>query len=797
MSAQASSLSILVDEKRVNELLKQKTGAKAFLRSACNLLAFIFFISLFTVMAMGEPLHIHRSFEAYLRHRFDLGAAMRLNEVNDIADFYTYWNTTMIPALYTNNTRQYTFPGAVPARMLELDGQKANNRLFGMLRIRMAKVQRNVQCGVQDSFTDAFPVCHGHYSSEAEDTNSFGPISVIGGPMFRYTADEVSMAQMGWLGWYGGGGFMESMDGNYTHSLELLQNLMTNSWIGPSTRALWFEFTIYNLNLGLYAVCRITFEISPVGGWLKTFDIDILDQRHLKPLGDKSTVAWIMLIMEAVLVVFVVRYLCEEASEFLACDNGHSRIPCLRLRVKFEYFTDAWNLIDWANLILMIVVLGYRMANWGISGDKVLAIGVGLEAATDYTNLHDVVLNVRTIRQLTAFNCVLTWFKAVKYINILPYITTFMETMALSWRMLVGFAAIFITSFMGFCLSYCTAFGESISEFRTVVRAFTYLMRTFIGNGDMRLVYDANPVIGSMLILFFIVSMIFINLNLMYAIFISYLSDARMSCEMEQAKSMEKFTDKILGFGETVGRVLQLGARFRGCFPGLWSRMKTWEKNRMALEKKRDERMAMRAKMKMPHDDLDKALGSANPNCGRRKMRAFKQSVDMEDDDDAPSEDESEPDLGPLRFKEQLEKRDEYDPDEHHHHHHHHALEDEHHDDFNHPDPMSIPPPGMIPGFGNLNAPEEPEDRDEEAKELVLEATEHVVQTIKERCKGARALVVNEMGEARQVLQGIGNVLEVLSRRARSLEAQQEQVLPPDVVARVKAKEEEDEENFM
>merc|ERR1719498_1085101 len=57
-------------------------------------------------MAMGEPLNIHRSFEAYLRHRFDSGAAMRLSEVNDIAAFYQYWNRTMIPGLYTNNTRQ-------------------------------------------------------------------------------------------------------------------------------------------------------------------------------------------------------------------------------------------------------------------------------------------------------------------------------------------------------------------------------------------------------------------------------------------------------------------------------------------------------------------------------------------------------------------------------------------------------------------------------------------------------------------------------------------------------------------
>jgi len=324
-------------------------------------------------------------------------------------------------------------------------------------------------------------------------------------------------------------------------------------------------------------------------------------------------------------------------------------------------------------------------------------------------------------------------------------------------------------------------------------------MRSFIGNADMRLVYDANPVIGSMLILMFVVSMIFVNINLFYAILISYMSDARQTQEMQQAKEWAKFTDKIGGVFYTIERVLQLQQRFRGFFPGLWSRMKTWEKERHALEKKRDELVAERERALMPHDDIDGLLGAASPGFGRRKKRQYRQEVNWDDDDEIPSDTESEPDLGPLRFKEQLEPKDHKHDWDDHDWHHGHMLEDNHHGHDNHGhhdnhDPMHAH--GMGFGFGGSHENEEPVDRDEEAKELVLEATEHVVQTIKDRCKGARNLVVGEMGEARQVLQGIGNVLEVLGRRARSLEAQQEQILPPEVVARVKAQAEEEEEEY-
>merc|ERR1719424_1597330 len=690
---------------------------------------------------MGEPLNIHRSFTAYLRHRFDTGAAMRLEEVNSIHDWYQYWNRSLVPGLYGNNTRQYTFPGAQLQTMLKIDGDRANNRLFGVARLRSVRVQPGIGCVSQPTYKTFFPTCYGPYTMADESFEAHGPVDSIGGPLYKHTEDTTSKPHWGFLGTYRAGGFMQIMHSNYTGTLAMMDVLIENKWLAESTRAVFFEFTVYNLNLGLYAVCRITFEIAPVGGWLKSFDIDILDQRHLKPLGDKGLMAWILLVMEAVIVIFVVRYLCEEMSEFLAYDHG-------KFRIKWEYFGDMWNIIDWSNLTLMIVVMAYRFINWGIAGK----IGV-VSGSADYSNLqcdncanlHDVVENVRLIRQLTAFNCVLTWFKAVKYINILPYISTFMETIALSWKYMVGWVAIFITSFMGFCLSYSTAFGESISDFRTVPRAFVFLMRAFIGNAKMEMVYDANPVIGSMLTLFFVTSMIFVNMNLFYAIIISFMSDARASQEMAQAREMAKFNDKCMGFVDTVVRVTQLGARFRSCFPGLWTRMKTWEKKEEALEKQREERLRLKALAQNPNQHAEINLGSANPGCGRRKKRNFKQTLDPDGDSEAEEEVESEPDLGPLRFAEQLEPQPEEDeePGHHAHHHHIHVDRDEYGDVL---PPPEAPPPGMMcAGY----VPEESViDRDENAKELVLEATEHVVSTIKDRCKGARQLVIGEMGEA-------------------------------------------------
>jgi len=54
---------------------------------------------------------------------------------------------------------------------------------------------------------------------------------------------------------------------------------------------------------------------------------------------------------EAALLLFVLRYVLEEASEFVGFESrgGGKR---MRLSIKWDYFLDAWNILDWFNLML-------------------------------------------------------------------------------------------------------------------------------------------------------------------------------------------------------------------------------------------------------------------------------------------------------------------------------------------------------------------------------------------------------------------------------------------------------------
>ncbi|CAL1168649.1 unnamed protein product [Cladocopium goreaui] len=180
---------------------------------------------------------------------------------------------------------------------------------------------------------------------------------------------------------------------------------------------------------------RITFELAPAGDWIQNFDIDVLLQRHLQPLGAGSTEDWLFLILEAGLVLFVLRYVLEEAAEFVGFQSKNGKIS---VTIKWDYFLDAWNVLDWFNLIMMIITVCYKVDTWSKAGGLYVISPSNWDSVTKdmYSNFHGVASNVRQIQSLISFNTILTWFKAVKYINIIPYVTTFMQTVVISQQSL-------------------------------------------------------------------------------------------------------------------------------------------------------------------------------------------------------------------------------------------------------------------------------------------------------------------------------------------------------------------------
>jgi len=743
-----------VDEKRVNDILKQRSGAKVFIRSACNITFFIFFLALYTVLALGDPLDVYRSYELYVRRRFDTGAPMPLDEVKTIEQFWEYTQTSFVNGLFGTDLAQYSYPTYEVQRFLPLDDA---TRLLSAVRLRTVRAVDNIDCEISDTFSNYFGACIGPYSTESASKEEYGPANPEGGQLFRYIEDPEGDVYRGKLAEYQPGGYIEGLTANYSRSMEKLAELWEFGWVDARTRAVWFEFTLYNFNTGLYAFCQIVFEVTPSGAWVKTFDVTPFQQRDISPLGFSTNREWFLLMCEGVLLFCVIRYVCEELSELVECHKTEKQsIP--RIRIKMDYWLDGWNIVDWANLLLIIVTMGFRCSTWLKAGDVEVYTGppAELSPVQDYPDYFAISSNVRTVREIYALNSVLLFLKAVKYISIVPYVSTFMGTVKFAWQSLVSFTCIFVFLLIGFILAFNVAFGLSNQNFRTFWRSFVFFVRSFLGNANFAVVYDEAPALGSVLILVFVVAMIFFTMNLFYSILISALSDAKLTQDAKNRKQLKKNMEQFHAFWQWVSMSLDLQNRFNSVFRGLASRLAKRKAKEQELQDQRNEEWNMKKKVRTPMQDLEANLGAASPDMGRRPAHGLAALGD--DEGDSEDGERSEPDLGPLKSQEQLNRLNRGNQYE--------SSED---------GDVAGDAAGMLMLEDEGVSPNQ--EYGQEAMELVFEATAHVVNGIVERTRGAQNLVVSDMNESREVLTGITKVLEILSQRARDLEAQQAQLL--------------------
>jgi hypothetical protein len=756
--AAPTGLEILVDEKHVNDLLQQRHGIKAVIRAALNNFCFVVFLALFTTLALGEPFGDMRAFEGYVRRRFDTAAAMPLDDVKSASSFWRYVNVSVLPAIYGNDTERYYYPGHQVETILPIEG---SNRLFGVARFRMKKVLPNTDCSISEEYSSAFPTCYGPFHPDAEDKTGFGPVSNRGTPEFEWLAEPDGMDFDGKIAFYPSGGYMWVLTSNYNVSFYRTLLYEENDWVDAGTRAVFIDFTIYNFNLGLYAACRIAFEVAPSGRWFKTFDVTVFQQRSLSALGFGTAWEWCLLVFEGILILFVIRYLLEEASEFIGFEHrGQGKFPSKRPTIKWGYFLDAWNVLDWLNLILMVVTIGYRISTWSVASR--LQVYIGNPADQDlstFTDMSGVARNVILIRNLFAFNSVLTWFKAVKYINLFPYISTFMQTVSMSQRQLSTFVVVLMIVIMGFILGFHVAFGEQQPEFRTPWRAFLFVMRSFIGNADMEVIYQTAPFLGALLIMLYVVVMVFVVMNLFYAIMISALADAKRVEDLKSEKKWQQQVERARDLWDGIYESWRLEHRFRTCVPGLYARLMKKKQKREEHEMMRD--AAYLYKQQHHHqlaDDL-KDLGPGSPMWGRRKQRKLQGLEAAKEGEDSSSG--SEADLGPLRNEDQVTRR---------------AIENKSGNRSPKGGPARL---DSADSFDSVDSDEDKKQTEPTAQaiDLVIDATRYVANTVVTRTEGARGVLFAEMGESKEVLQGIGSVLEVLSRRVGDLQAQQNNLL--------------------
>lgn len=337
-----------------------------------------------------------------------------------------------------------------------------------------------------------------------------------------------------------------------------LYSLQQDNFFDVATRGVFLEFNLWNMNMGAYTVVRVAIEVSSSGTAKSSSRVLVITQDKLEPGGLGSTGEWLPLIGLAILLLFVVWYVVEEFFE--AKDTG------------WRYFLDPWNVMDWVNILLLVVSILLRVSVFAKAVSISLGVGeLGNNAV--FTNLQGFAQESAQFRTVNAFNAVILWVKCAKYIGFFPYLQTVVRTIGSALSFLVPLLILVFFVLFGYVTAFHVAFGSDMREISTFWGAFLFLIRSFLRDVDMMPIYKISPLFGAFMILGFYVVVLLVGFNVLFAIIADEMRRQRAQEKVREADRIagkeidnEDVEDPIGEFFRLIKSMLYRCAKMHPCF---------------------------------------------------------------------------------------------------------------------------------------------------------------------------------------------------------------------------------------
>lgn len=388
------------------------------------------------------------------------------------------------------------------------------NKLLGIPRLRQLQVRKD-SCVVHDDFKDVIRECFESYSESLENTEPFGLQDNQTAWIYR-TSDELD----GWSHWgllttYSGAGYVQDLTRNKTESTDIINYLFNNRWIQRGTRIIFIDFTVYNANINLFCVVRLTVEFPPTGGAIPHWTL-----RTVKLIRYVSVMDYFIMACEFIFCLFIFYYMIEEAIEI----KKH----------KFSYFKSFWNILDILVIAIAIVCVAFNVYRT-LKVDELLKDL--LSKPDQYSDFYFLSYGQSQFDNAIAIAVFLAWIKIFKYISFNKTMTQLSSTLGKCAKDLAGFAVMFFIIFLAFTQLGYLLFGTQVKDFSNFQNSFFTLFRIILGDFDFDQLEAANRVLGPIFFMLFVFFVFFVLINM----FLAIINDTYSEVKSDMANQKNEF----------------------------------------------------------------------------------------------------------------------------------------------------------------------------------------------------------------------------------------------------------------
>ncbi|XP_021333081.1 polycystin-1 isoform X1 [Danio rerio] len=279
-------------------------------------------------------------------HRLRLNAQLQdhfltkhFNNISSREDVWAWLSNSLLPRLLDEQVLM----------------EKTGSLLIGRARLRQTRAQP--ECPVSGYFPASswFGCVQAGWAESASGLVQNWSVS---------TAQSSGVWHWGQVSVYSSSGFVQDLSRKMQDSKNLINQLNTHQWLDPLTRALFLEFSLYNINTDLLSVFSFLLEFpvserAQLSLDLKTFSLHTLSHGMDLPL-------FLTLILLVLLIYFSVR------EGLLVWKQGRC------------YFLRVWNLASVCSLLLAVCVASLHLSRSVVSAQQWRAFLQHRDAFTDF-----------------------------------------------------------------------------------------------------------------------------------------------------------------------------------------------------------------------------------------------------------------------------------------------------------------------------------------------------------------------------------------------------------------------------
>lgn len=323
---------------------------------------------------------------------------------------------------------------------------------------------------------------------------------------------------------YGGGGYIATFDIGRNISIEILNELFKNLWIDRQTRAVLFEFTLYNAVTNMFVYNEFLMEFLESGGVFTSYSIyPVRIYTHHGAIGTYT------LLCDIIFVVYL---------SFLFIKI------CVRIYQKrCGFFKDFWHVYELIMLLIgmaIVVFFALRLyfANTTINKfnkDKKL-----------YVEFAHIILWDQILVTALAILVFMTTVRMLEVFASSKKVNAVLQVFSECGKDLMWYSITFLHFFFAFCILGLLLFGSKLTSYKDIYETMGTLFIALIGKSKFAEIDDKEPVFAKIFFSLYIVVVVFFVLSIFLSILGASIDNAVHDSRQDPREDLMEYVMKTM-----------------------------------------------------------------------------------------------------------------------------------------------------------------------------------------------------------------------------------------------------------